>query len=211
MNNYYESCLKTLNELISQNQEDQALTLVLSELAMPYVPQPYFSQFEAIRDSIVIDRNQGSAYFDDLDDISFALKGNDALQHKALISLERMNLRVAMDDLKRWFADSLIPDWIKKQLLFFMMEQELKENVFIKFKDKEIEVNSGTLRNPFNSSGFIECEKELVSLLESHNPSLLLLCKAHLEQSALDAFPFTEVSLDAKQLVDQVESYLSGA
>ena len=84
MNNYYETCLLTLNELIESGETRSALELVSKELGMPYVPEPYFTQFNQIRDSIILDSRPSSQYFENEDEINFALMGNEALQYKAL-------------------------------------------------------------------------------------------------------------------------------
>lgn len=211
MNNYYETCLATLNELIQGGKENEALSLVSQELAMPYVPEPYFSKFEAIRDHIVIDRSPASRYFEDVESIGAALLGNETLQHKALISLERMNLRQDIDTLLLWFKEPLIPDWIKKQLLFFAMEQDLNLEVEINLDSKDHVLNLKDLKNPFATQSFVNCEKELRDILESHNPSMLLLCVSHLETKALEAFPLSKVEFKASDIVLEVESYLKGA
>lgn len=208
MNNYYETCLATLNDLIESGKQKEALDLVSQELRMPYVPEPYFSQFEGIRDAIVVDQRTGSQFFEDVEEIGLALKGNEALQHKALMSLERMNLRSIQDSLSRWFMDRIIPDWIKKQLLFFLMEQDLNLEIQIELDSKKHLINTADLKNPFASEAFVQCELALRHRLESHNPSLLILCVSQLEQMALSAFPLGEGVFVAGDIIAEVERYL---
>lgn len=208
MNNYYETCLLTLNELIDNGQTKEALELVSKELEMPYVPEPYFSQFNQIRDSIVLDSQPSSQYFEDEDEIGFALLGNEALQYKALMSLERMNLRSLESKLRQWFKDPIIADWIKKQLLFFMMEQDFHLEIELVLNSQEHLLNIKDLINPFSTKAFVECENTLRDKLESHNPSLLILCVSHLEQLALNAFPFKVIDINADTIIDEVKSYL---
>lgn len=208
MNNYYETCLLTLNELIESGETRSALELVSKELGMPYVPEPYFTQFNQIRDSIILDSRPSSQYFENEDEINFALMGNEALQYKALMSLERMNLRSIEASLRTWFVEPLIPDWIKKQLLFFMMEQSYFLEVHIKLNSEDHFLNIKDLINPFSTEAFVQCETSLRDKLESHNPSLLILCVSHLEQLALNAFPFKVIDVDCDAIITEVKSFL---
>ena len=211
MNNYYETCLLTLNDLIERGKELEALDLVSKELSLPYVPEPYFTQFSRLRDSIVIDSRPSSQFFEHQDEIGSAFLGNEALQHKALMSLERMNLRSMEASLRSWLGDSLIPDWIKKQLLFFMMEQDFNLELQILINEKLHLLNTKDLQSPFSSKSFLLCEHELREKLESDNPSLLILCVSHLEHLALSAFPFSKLEVSSDHIISEVKSFLGEA
>ena len=209
MDNYYETCLKNIQDLLEKNAETKALALLDEELRLPYVPEPYFSKFKSIRDGIRIDQQPASKYFENLDEIDVALRSHEALQHKAMISLERVNLRSEIEWMRLWLKDPLIEDWIKKQLLFFSLSQEINAIFECSIQSEEHLINMSELENPYSSLTYTKTLKDLKDMLESKNPSMLILCEMELNQNIMDAFPFKLDNLDAKEIVRTVEGYLS--
>ncbi|MBK2402923.1 DUF3196 domain-containing protein [Erysipelothrix rhusiopathiae] len=208
MNNYYETCMNSIQSLLDEGKTREALVLIDEELRMPYVPEPYFTQFQSIRDSIRIDTSPSSKYYEDIEDLEEALRGNELLQQKAIISLERMNLRNELPHIKKWLADEYIEDWIKKQILFFLIDQSIDLKLNLKLKMTEQVVDTSQLENPFESEAYQACVLQLGDMLESENPSLLILCLGALEQRVLDAFPVSIDELKAEEILDTVNTYL---
>lgn len=208
MNNYYETCIDSIHTLLNEGKQREALALVDEELRMPYVPEPYFSQLQIIRDSVRIDTAPSSKYFEDIDELDEALRGNELLQHKAIISLERMNLRNEMTFVQKWLVDECIEDWIKKQILFFLMDQSIDAVLQLKLKMTDHVINTAQLENPLLSDAYQSCVLQLGDMLESENPSLLILCLGALEQRVLDAFPIPIDDLRAEEILDTVNTYL---
>ena len=209
MNNYYETCLKTIQSLISDGNRSEALQMIDEELSMPYVPQDYLNQFELLRDSLRVDKKPHQKYFESIDEIVEGLRGNDLLQQKSLMSLERMNLRAELDDSKEILLDEKLPDWIKKQILFFLMGQNINQSVEVYVNGSKHIINIATLENPIESQAYQKCILELRDALESWNPSLLILCVAELDQRVMDSFPLSLTTLDAQDIIDTVNGYLN--
>ena len=208
MDNYYETCLKNIQVLLGKNEESKALTLLDEELRLPYVPEPYFTQFKSLRDGIRIDQQPASKYFENLDEIDVALRSHEALQHKAMISLERVNLRSEIEWIRLWLKDPLIEDWIKKQLLFFSLSQEISTIFECSIQGEIRQINMSELENPYTSLFYTKTLKVLKDMLESKNPSMLILCEMELNQNLMDAFPFKLENLNPKDIISQVEKYL---
>ncbi|QIK69891.1 DUF3196 family protein [Erysipelothrix sp. HDW6C] len=208
MDNYYETCLTSIQMLIEERNEVKALELLDQELSMPYVPEPYFSNFKALRDTLRLDNAPNAKYFDDMDQISDALLGNDNLKHKALISLERMNLRAVIDDLQSILMDKRIDDWLKKQIVFYLMDQSIDATLTIHLKSGIHELDILKLENPIGSKVYLNCLDDLVSTLESDNPSLLMLCIAELDQQVLEYFPQHFDSIASNDVLKRVKGYL---
>lgn len=208
MNNYYETCMDSIQSLLDEGNTREALELIDEELRMPYVPEPYFTQLQSIRDSMRIDTTPSSKYYEDIEDLEEAFRGNELLQHKAIISLERMNLRNELSHIKKWLVDEYIEDWIKKQILFFLIDQSIDMELHLKLKMTEHVIDTSQLENPFESKSYQSCVLQLGDMLESENPSLLILCLGVLEQRVLDAFPVPIKDLKAEEILDTVNTYL---
>ena len=206
MNNYYETCLETIQTHIKENNLKEALRMIQEELSLPYVPEPYYSTFLNLRDGIVIDDKPKAQFFETVDMIEHAFYGNEALQIKAILSLERMNLRMHLDWIKRLLQDDLLDPTIKRQLLFFMMDQDIQGTYAVSLKGVET-VTIESLRHPFDSDTYRQCESDLKEALESSNPSLLLMCMSELESDVMEYFPLQKDTLDAKAIIERVKSY----
>lgn len=209
MNNYYETCLNDIRLAINEGNITLALKLLDDELNLPYVPQPYFDTFVTLRDSLRIDTEPNAKYFESLDAIHDALKGNDSLKLKALMSLERMNLRAHLDEIEGILMDDVIDDWMKRQVLLFLMDQDINHSFEILLDSKSITLNPRLLTNPIGSQEYLRAYDYLTQLLESDNPSLLMLCIAELDESVMKAFPFELESIDGSEIMERVRSYLN--
>lgn len=209
MNNYYESCLEVIRQCIADENHAEALTLLDQELSMPFIPQPYDQVFRDLRDNLRIDRNPKARYFESMEEVFDALKGNDALKQKALISLERMNLRAVLNDLEDIMRDKLIDDWLKKQLVFYLMEQNIDVSIDVRLNHKMYTLEIRKLKNPIGSEAYLQTVASLRDMLESVNPSLLMLCIDELDQKVLEAFPEEAQNIDAQSILDTVNRYLN--
>ena len=207
MNNYYDMCIEEIKNLLNEGNDAMALMKVRNELDMPYVPEPYFSMFESLLNDIVVDQRPKSQFFVSIADIEDALRGNEALQQKAILSLERMNLRQDMDWCRSVLVHQEIQDWIKKQILLFMMEQEINGAFDVEINQQKLTLNIEYLLHPQASESYQQCALDLQNILESHNPSMLILCLGELDYLALETFPNALKSTDARTIIERVESY----
>lgn len=207
MSNYYDECLKQIDDLLKVGKNKEALDQVSTELQMPYVPEPYFSKFNQYLNEIVVDAKPKSQYFESVEEIEFALMGNEALQQKAILSLERMNLRSEAQWIQDILVDEKIQDWVKKQILLFMMEQELQGTYPILMQGLQEEIKIQELIHPQASVAYATCAKGLQEALESDNPSMLILCMGELEMMALEAFPHQMESISSAEIIQRVASY----
>lgn len=208
MDNYYEKCIEDIEKSISLGDMEIALVIVQKELSMPYVPEPYFSKFQEYLNDIVVDKKPRSQFFEDLEDIEVALVGNEALQQKAILSLERINLRQDLDWLQQILLSDQYIDGIKKQILLFMMEQEIQGTFDVYINRKTQSYTIEEIKHPMDTAAYQTAHEELRNLLESENPSMLLLCIGELDFLALQSFPELFKGISAREVVDRVASYL---
>lgn len=209
MNNYYESRLQEIRHAINEGNDRDALTLLDEELSMPYVPQPYFDVYTSLRDTLRIDKAPQSKYFESIEDISDALKGSDALKLKAVMSLERMNLRNDLEVIENMLVDITIDDWMKRQILLLLMDQDINKTITITLSGQSHTLNPIHLINPIATKEYNDAYAYLVESLESNNPSLLMLCVAELDEMVMSTFPFQLEQISGEEILKRVNSYLN--
>lgn len=207
MDNYYDQCMKEIKECMEQGDMSAALKLVQQELEMPYVPEPYFSQLQDYLNDIVVDTRPRSQFFETVEAIEEALQGNESLQQKAILSLERMNLRSHVEWCEDVLSNAMIADWIKKQILLFMMEQEMNHSFEVFLDGDLIPINIGSLKHPQSGTVYETCLMELQDALESDNPSMLIMCVGELDFIALESFPHELKEMNAQSIIKRVQSY----
>ena len=209
MDNYYETCLATIKQAITDGNNALALEMLDEELRMPYIPNPYHDMFGALRDTLRVDKNPQSKYFDDIEDVMDALLGNDVLKHKGLISLERMNLRTVIADIERMLVHEAIDGWLKRQILLFLIDQEISQDLKVSIDGVVVTLNPKKLENPIGSKMYEDAMRYLVDTLESSNPSLLMLCVAELDQTMLENFPIQTELVTGSAVLERVNGYLN--
>ena len=208
MKNYYQETLDTIKGLIKEGNKEEAEKLVIVELSMPYVPEPYLSEFEVIRDELA-GHDVTNMFYTDIESIHRALLGDEMTQAKAVVSLEHMNLRAVQEDLIDMLENGKLDDMGRRYILMVAMEQELDLSVSIELDQKLVNINTKTLENPFNSKKVIEIYEDLVSRYESNNPSFLQFCMEELNMQLLNSFPFVSDNLSAQYIVDRVNTYFN--
>ena len=208
MKNYYQETLDTIKGLIKEGNKEEAEKLVIVELSMPYVPEPYLSEFEVIRDELA-GHDVTNMFYTDIESIHRALLGDEMTQAKAVVSLEHMNLRAVQEDLIDMLENGKLDDMGKRYILMVAMEQELDLSVSIELDNKLVSINTKTLENPFSSKKVIEIYEDLASRYESNNPSFLQFCMEELNMQLLNSFPFVPDNLNAQYIVDRVNTYFN--
>lgn len=206
MENYYKECLDRIKSLSANGQLEEAKRMLEVELSMPYVPQPYLSEFQALRYELDGQDALKPAYFLDIESIHRAFYGDQSLQAKALLSLERMNLRTVREELTTLLTSD-IADSLKRYVLLICLEQELSINMTLQLDGETITVDLDTLENPFQSEGYLQIIQELRDQLESKNPSLLELCYEELNQQMMMHFPKPMENISATSIYQRVTSY----
>lgn len=209
MDNYYEMRLSEIRLAISENKFENALVLLDEELNMPYVPQPYLDEFKTLRDSIRIDTAPQAKYFESIEDIGEAFLGNDALKLKAIMSLERLNLRAYLNEIEIILSNQNVDDWMKRQILIFLIDQNINRDLKVHIAGDLINLNPSTLENPIGSKEYIDTYEYLIEKLESENPSLLMLCIAELDQMTMENFPVHRIVIKGEEIIKRVNQYLN--
>ena len=209
MDNYYEECISKVEALIEDKKFDQAKTILEDELDMPYVPNDYLQVFKELYRLIPKGNSNNKLYLDSMEEIENSLFLDEEQQLQAMLSLERLNLRPHLSELRSWLESGEIETWIKQQILVFLLEQGIAEKFRVNLEGELTEVNTDTLSHPFKNENYLNQVRILKSELEQKNPSFYQLCMQELNYQVGNLFPFKHETVDGQNVIKLVESYLN--
>ena len=209
MDNYYEECITKVEGLIKSQDFDQAKAILEDELDMPYIPENHLKKFKELYRLIPQINTSSSKYLDSIEEIEDSLFLDEEQQLRAMLSLERLNLRPYLSILREWLVSLEVDVWIKQQILVFLLEQGI-ENVFqVNLEGKNQTINTKGLSHPFKNQHYIKQVNHLKEKLEQKNPSLFKLCLQELNYQVGNSFPFKHETVEAQDVMDRVDSYLN--
>jgi GTPase SAR1 family protein len=206
MSNYYDETMVTIRALLEEGNLEEAKRMVVVELSMPYVPEPYYSELNDIMSSFR-DEKDANLYYYDIDSIYNGLLGDDATKAKAIASLENMNLRTIKDDLVIMLNGEGLDDLSKRYILMLVMDQELNLDIDMRLDGRSLVLNTGDLESPFTNEKVMGIYSSLIDLYEDSNPSFLKFCLEELNLQLLSSFPFVSEVLSLDYIVGRVSSY----
>lgn len=209
MKNYYDEITQEIGENIASENYAEARKLLEEELAAPYVPEPYLSEFVKMHQALPGDKYQGTRYFQDIDMIIDALFADELLQIKALKSLERSNLKLWYDDIEQILRDVNLEDWLKKQIIVLLLEQGFTQTIRVYLEDKDVDIDLKHLVHPFKTEAYISAVSQLETDFAMKNPSFLELCIMELNYKVSMAFPFQHEDINVDDIINQVNIYLN--
>ena len=206
MSNYYDETMVSIRKLIEDGNIEEAKKLVIVELSMPYVPEPYYSELLEINESFRDSKDVG-LFYHDIESIFNGFLGDDATKAKAIASLENMNLRLVKDDLVIMLNGEGLDDLSKRYILMLLMDQELDVDVDMTLDGRSLVLNTKDLVSPFSDDRVVRIYSSLVEMYEAKNPSFLKFCLEELNLQLLNSFPFVGDELSLDFIVDKVKSY----
>lgn len=209
MKNYYDEIIEEIEQSLQKEDYEKAKKLLETELSVPYVPEPYFSKFVGLYQSLPNLNVSGAKYFQDIDEIEKALKSEELLQMKALRSLEQLNLKLYFDDLEAILFDRSFEDWVKKQIIVLLLEQDFKNTMMLSLSNEDYQLDLSTLTHPFKTNAYTNALIELEERYGMDNPSFLQLCFAELNYQVSNEFPFKHEDIDVDGVIEKVNLYLN--
>ncbi len=208
MDNYYRECIDKITALIRNKNYTEAKQMLDVELAMPYIPQTYLEEFENLLHLLPKTSNVSSKFFEDFEEIDDAFSLDDEQKLKAILSLERMNIRPYLEVIKTYLKDELMDDWLKQQLLIILLDQGINGQFEIHFENKDSLIDLSKLEHPFKSKHYNKVYQDLVDDLEHQDPSMLQLCLQELNYQLGILFPFKHETVNAQSIKKKVYDYL---
>ncbi|WP_157777133.1 hypothetical protein [Erysipelothrix larvae] len=206
MTNYYIECLETLETLMEAGKLEEVNRILIQELNMPYVPEPYLTKFNELKSRVHESRggSRKSLCFDEIIDL---LQKDTTSQMVALSSLESMNLHRYQGDIKELLELNTLDDVVKKHILICCKEQNLDMTVKIQMNGSEVSVDIAQLQDPFTNPKYLEIYQALSETFEVNNPSMFAISLEVLNGRVFEAYPFWDDSLDATSIEKQVNTF----
>ena len=203
---YYTEILNDLEKLLADEQYDDALFMIRSELRMPYVPPDFREKLEEMEKRIP--RNdEHTVKVPDEDKIRELLKGDAESQMYAVYSLTNQNLRrhkVLIDDV---FSSDVLPQ-AKDILIYALIEQEISEEFTLNKNGLEYRFVPRYCLLPEESDGYQEAVKQLKEIY-LHEPSLYQFAIDLLQEKCFSHLPLSYEAEESGQLVEAITGELA--
>ena len=203
---YYTEILNDLEKLLANEQYDDALFMIRSELRMPYVPPDFKEKLEEMEKRIP--RNdEHTVKVPDEDKIRELLKGDAESQMYAVYSLTNQNLRkhkVLIDDV---FSSDSLPQ-AKDIVIYALIEQEISEEFTLNKNGLEYHFVPRYCLLPEESDGYQEAVKQLKEIY-LHEPSLYQFAIDLLQEKCFSHLPLSYEAEESGQLVEAITGELA--
>ncbi|MBR3150859.1 MAG: hypothetical protein IKF46_02650 [Erysipelotrichaceae bacterium] len=203
---YYTEILNDLEKLLADEQYDDALFMIRSELRMPYVPPDFREKLEEMEKRIPRS-DEHTLKVPDEDKIRELLKGDAESQMYAVYSLTNQNLRkhkVLIDDV---FSSDILPQ-AKDILIYALIEQEISEEFTLNKNGLEYHFVPRYCLLPEESDGYQEAVKELKEIY-LHEPSLYQFAIDLLQEKCFSHLPLSYEAEESGQLVEAITGELA--
>lgn len=185
INNYYQSIIDKVNDLIEQKNYDEAIFLLEDELDTPYIP----IEFQTVMEELLINANADKNYFSGLNKVENlnrkqlldAIFSNNKLNTSALhLFFERYHNSLVEDELlifEDHFINRKIDNQEKTSLFEAIAFQQINKNFrfYNSNLKEEFEINPTNALIFEQIPLYIEC-RNIINDLASKEPSLLNFC-----------------------------------
>ncbi|MFV0480010.1 MAG: hypothetical protein ACK5LZ_05520 [Anaerorhabdus sp.] len=199
MENYYQEVLDEISNLIDDEKWDQANILIHAELKMPYIPfdveKKLGEYFQLVKENT---KSKKTRLLNE-EDLETYLFSDEQKQLLAANQLDKLDLRMYSDDLKRYFAGK---PYLPAALLLIdsCIRQELKVEFTLNKDGDEIVFIPNQCTCVDKSESILQAVARLEDLLGSTEPSLFELCKTLIFQWGFEYLPLSYAVSKAKTL-----------
>jgi hypothetical protein len=190
MKSYYDEILETIENHIKNKEYDEAKSLILSELKMPYVPVEFEKKLEELNKDIKSESgNQGIRELSE-QDIEKYLFADDELQLVAVNKLNTLNLRNYLELISKYLASKPNPS-AAALLIDSCIEQKIDETLIYQKDEIDYEFTPVCCLRPFESDGFNEAQSYLEEWFSNEDPSFYEFCLQQLIHECFDYLPLS--------------------
>ncbi len=125
MNSFYQSVFENIRALRQAGQPDQALTLINSELSVPYIPEEVERELERLRSELESQKAfTNPAPRKDFDGL---IHGSLAQKEKAVTLAGTLNLHQEHEGVQQLLNDPQLPEEFKGELILELIRQRVEE------------------------------------------------------------------------------------
>lgn len=200
MDNYYEDTLGEIEELVQNNQLQQAFARLEQELGMPYVPADAEARMQKLRKDLIYrmaenrERSEPS-----LDALLGGLQGSPQRQLASAAALSSRNLREILPEIREWLGNEPFPE-AAALMIESIAEQQINEE-FVLLKDGVEYTFWGDDVTPVSESGgFLKAMHCLEEWLGNDSPDLFEMCRTLLIHEVYLFLPLSYDEEEGKEL-----------
>lgn len=201
--NYYDEILSKIEDLINKNEYDEAKSLLLAELKVPYIPKEIeqkLNEFlELIKEKTFIIKSLSD------EEIIEYLKSDNTKQLIAIKELNNKNLRDYID---------ICEDYLKtnghKEAKVLLIESLIRQEINYKFIYENITFNPKDCLSPENSEGFLK-GYEILNDFYLKDPSKLQMAIQLLYKECILYLPNSYNIEQGEQLSQKIINYIEKA
>lgn len=210
MANYYDEILEEIEDLISRNENEEALFLIRKELNMPYVPSDFEQKFKELRSAVTASiQEKKDTKEASLDSLLRNLRGSESAQIAAASALSQRNLRDCIMEIRMYLANEPCPE-AAALIMEAIAEQEIKEDFRLVTNGIEADFYGDSLIPVAKSGGFRKAYACLKKWLENDNPGMLEMCRTLLTRQVFMALPLSYDADEGEDLALGVLEEVSG-
>ena len=207
MNSYYQSLIQQIQSLMDAKDYQQALTLISSELAMPYVPSEPLDILQAFKEECLVYTKPATG----LPELETLIHGNASMQECAVNQMKELNLRNHLEEVQVLLNSDQLENEIKGELIESCMEQ--KTNVPITMKRdgcKYTFIPSEII--PWQVDGiYRETLEHFENWFSNDNPTFYRFCARLLEQERLEMRPLDFLEMDSLSIAKSIVKLVNEA
>lgn len=162
--NYYELKLIEIQNLLSNNQIEQALDLLNEELSLSYIPLEYETIFSKLWVEINHQKKQQeniNTHLNSEQFVDYLFSNDNHKLTKAISVIEEINLKPLGSVLKKWIEDHKNDNWIAK---VYMIEAMAAQEINIDIKYKQTVINPQKFGSIFEQAAIRQIFLEISQL-----------------------------------------------
>lgn len=205
--NYYDEIINKIENLIDNQEYDEALRLVKNELDVAYIPKDIEEKLHEFLYNLQVHTYKTKTISDE--DIEKFLNMDEAHQLLAVNELDHKNLRDYIALCQKYLNSSGFKNG-KVLLIDSLIRQEINHEFTYDDSSLTYEFNPSNLKPIEQTDGYLKCLK----MLEDHymkEPSFLIMAKQLLAKEALSILPLSIVEEESEYVFKKITDYIYNA
>lgn len=195
---YYDIVAMQVSILKELEEYEEAISIIVEELSMPYIPYQYESTFNAAYDELLLakqEANEGmeiknTAFsLEDMKNILTKEQTNEDVLYMAIEQMQGINIRRLLPAIRMFLEDDQKPAFAKSLLVEVMIDQEIDEEMVLVKKSIPYDINPSYAPMVLNQEIGNVIVELLANGIEDDNPSLFMLCEQFLNFYLYTIYP----------------------
>lgn len=175
---YYTEKINEIKKLINNQEYDEALIILKSELSMPYIPmdcEKIFNDLLQEVNSYRDEKNINRRCIYDKEQVLQLLNGELSDAYIAIEFLKESNIRNYLDVVEAYL--SVNPDkMIRAALIEILVDQQIHDEINLDYDGMEVRFIPSYVEKPFESDNGLKCVSIIENWFINDNPSFMKLC-----------------------------------